>query len=131
MAGCAPQARTVPGPVDRGAEVSAVERVVQAQVEAYNRHELEAFAATYASDVRFYAFPDSLISSGRDALRRDFGQLFTNAPKLHATILTRVVQGNFVIDQELVTGLPNGGTLTGIVIYEVKNAQITRVWFML
>lgn len=32
---------------------------------------------------------------------------------------------------EVVTGLPNMRTMTGVVIYEVKNGKITRVWLML
>ena len=106
---------------------SAAERVVQRQYDAYNNHDLEAFVAAHAPDVRAYRFPDSLILEGRAALRERFGKLFATAPQVHATVEARIAQGDFVIWQETATGLPGGKTSTGIFVWEVHNGQISRI----
>jgi SnoaL-like domain len=62
-------------------EPSAAEHVVQQQYDAYNRHDLEAFVAAHAPDVRVYRYPDSLVLDGRAALRERFGRLFATAPR--------------------------------------------------
>ena len=116
----APAARTI----------SAEERVVQAQLEAYNRRDLDAFAATYAPDIRGYNYPDQATFAGLDSLRAGYARLFASAPALRATVLQRIVQGRFVIDHEEVTGLPNGRTVRAVAIYEVRSGLITSVRFL-
>lgn len=106
------------------------ERVVQAQVEAYNQRDLEAFLRHFAPDARLYAFPDSLMFAGRDTLRTVYGNLFAHASGLRAEIIRRTVQGHYVIDQETTHGISTRGPLTGVAIYEVRGDLITRVWFL-
>jgi len=104
--------------------------VVQQQVNAYNARDLEAFIATYGPDIKIYNHPDKLGSSGHDAMRKTYGDMFKNTPKLHCEIVNRIVQGNFVIDHERVTGLPNGRVVNAVAIYEVRGDLIRNVWFM-
>ena len=106
---------------------SAAEGVVRRQFDAYNRHDLEAFVAAHAPDVRAYRYPDSLILTGRDALRERFGKLFASAPQVHATVEARLTQGDFVVWRETATGLPGGKTSTGIFVWEVHDGLITRI----
>src|SRR2546430_8994141 len=48
-------------------------QVVQAQVDAFNHHDLEAFLATYAPDAELRVLPaDSVLASGQTALRRAY-----------------------------------------------------------
>jgi uncharacterized protein (TIGR02246 family) len=106
---------------------SPAEHVVQKQAEAYNRHDLEAFVALHAPDVRFYRFPDSLVFEGHAALRERFGRLFATAPQVHATTDARMVHGNVVVWQETATDMPGGKTDTQIFVWEVQNGLITKV----
>jgi hypothetical protein len=106
---------------------SAAEGIVQLQAEAYNRHDLDAFVALHAPDVRFYRYPDSLVFEGHAALRERFKRLFATAPRVHATTDDRMVHGNFVIWKETATDLPGGKTDTQIFVWEVQNGLITRV----
>jgi len=106
---------------------SAAERVVQLQFDAYNNHDIDAFVAAHAPDVRAYRFPDSLILEGRDALRERFGKLFATAPQVHATVEAGITQGDFVVWRETATGLPGGKTNTGIFVWEVHDGQISRI----
>lgn len=109
---------------------SAAERVVQAQLEAYNRHDLDAFAATYAPEVRGYRYPDRLMFTGLAELRSTYGQFFASAPAVRARVVRRIVHGNFVIDHEEVTGMPDGQTLRAVAIYEVRDGRIASVRFI-
>jgi hypothetical protein len=100
---------------------------VRLQYDAYNRHDLEAFVAVHAPDVRFYRYPDSLVLDGRAAVRERFGRLFATAPRVHATVDARMTQGDVVVWQETATGMPGGKTNTAIFVWEVHGGQITRV----
>ena len=111
--------------------------VIQAQLDAYNRHDAEAFAATYAADAEIVELATGvLIARGTAAIRTFYAARFQVNPKLHAEILHRTLQGTFVIDQERITGVlttPGGEErppLTAVVIYELKGGKITRAWLV-
>ena len=106
------------------------ESVVQAQLEAYNARDIDAFIATYADDVKLFELPDRLLSEGTAPMRERYGKLFKDE-RLHATIVNRIVMGGTVVDHERVhLTLPQGpGTLEAIAIYEVRDGKITKVWF--
>lgn len=106
------------------------EQVVQAQLDAYNAHDVEAFAATYGPDIRIYEHPGQLKMEGIERLRDSYGRLFASVPALRASVGTRIVQGAFVIDHETVTGLANGGRMSAVAIYEVRDGLIRNVWFI-
>ena len=106
------------------------EAVVQAQLEAYNARDIDAFIATYADDVKLYELPEKLLSEGTASMREDYGKLFKDE-RLHATVVNRIVMGNTIVDHERVrVTTPKGpGTVEAVAIYEVRNGKITAVWF--
>jgi hypothetical protein len=114
----------------RSKEESSPLQVVQAQVDAYNRGDIDAFLNTYTPEVNIYNFPDELLSSDLASMRENYAKLFDKAPQLHASITNRVTQGSYVIDKEVVTGIPGAKELTAVVIYEVKDGKIVNVWFL-
>ena len=107
------------------------EAIVQAQLEAYNARDLNAFLATYAENAELFEHPSKLLASGMAQLRERYAARFAD-PILHALVLKRIVMGDFVIDQERVTRMfPAGpGTLDAVAMYEVQGQRITRVWFI-
>ena len=105
------------------------EQVVQKQVEAYNRHDLDGFLSFYAADVKLYDFPDKERSSGLDAMRKTYGKLFADNPDLKVDIPKRIVQGDTVIDQEFVFVNENH-RIKAVAIYRVVNGKIAAVWFV-
>jgi hypothetical protein len=110
------------------AAVSESEKIVQEQLEAYNRHDVEAFLKTYSSEIKLYEFPDKELSSGLDAMRETYGKLFEREPDRKAKIARRIVQGDYVIDHEEVSG--GGRKFTAVAIYRVKAGKIITVWFV-
>ena len=106
----------------------AASDVVQKQLEAYNARDLEAFAATYADDVRLFRMPATQpATSGKAQLREVYKQRFAS-PTLHATILTRVALGNKVVDHEHVVGIRET-PVEVLAVYEVEGDLIKTVWF--
>src|SRR4051812_11428710 len=98
--------------------------LVQRQVEAYNAHNLEAFAATYSDSITMIRLPATEPAIKNKADLIDFyGANRFKAPDLHAEILNRIILGNKIIDHERITGLPNS-PFECVVIYEVQNDLI-------
>jgi hypothetical protein len=106
------------GPVD----------IVQRQLEAYNARDLEAFAATYADEIRIFRMPSvEPAISGRAQLTDTYRERF-KSPGLHAEILARAVLGNKVIDHERVVGIREH-PIEALAVYEVSDGLIQTVWF--
>ena len=105
-------------------------QVVQAQLDAYNRQDVKAFAAVFAEDCQlFNKLGDTLPAvTGRLAIEERYAALFKQYPNNRCTLLGRMVEGNSVIDHELITGREK--ELRIIAIYEVKQGLITRCWFI-
>jgi len=106
--------------------VDAVER----QVEAYNAGDVDAFVACYANDVVFEDADGAAQTGGRDEMRKRYGELFASAPNLHAEITSRIRVGSYVVDEERVSGLPNG-EIHAVAIYKLDDeGLIERVRFL-
>ncbi|SCK14677.1 nuclear transport factor 2 family protein [Vogesella sp. LIG4] len=101
------------------------EQVVAAQLDAYNRKDLDALLACYADDARMYVYPATLVAEGREALRERMSLRFAE-PDLHAELRRRVVLGELVIDDEIVTRtFPEGrGSMAMTMIYRVADGHI-------
>ena len=103
---------------------------VDRQVRAYNERDLEEFVACYSQDVVVEDGDGVVLLSGRAEMRERYGRLFSSAPDLHAEILTRIRVGSYVIDEERVTGRPDGD-MHAVAIYRLDgDGLIDRVRFL-
>jgi imidazolonepropionase-like amidohydrolase len=98
--------------------------LVQRQVNACNARNMEAFITTYSSDAKLFLYPNLLLASGREEIRKRYELLFSGTQPLHTQILQRISAGRTVIDHERSTGLPDAKTFEGFVIYEVTDRLI-------
>ena len=106
------------------------EGFAQRQLDAYNARDLASFVREYTEEVQVFRLPDTAPSIvGRAALAAHYRDNRFNLPDLHAELVNRMVFGNKVIDQEIVTGLPTG-TMHAAAIYEVTPGGISKVWFV-
>ena len=104
------------------------EELAQGQLDAYNAHDLETFCSFFSDDIRvFDAHTGELLFSGKDDFRARYTKTLSN-PKLHCTLVNRMVQENIVIDQESVVGLGDGVT-HAIAIYHTNESAICEVHF--
>jgi hypothetical protein len=103
---------------------------VERQVEAYNAGDVEAFVVCYAQEVVFEDSEGGSRTSGHDDLRKSYGELFETSPNLHAEIASRIRVGQYVVDEERVTGFP-GGDVHAVAIYRLdQEGLIDRVRFL-
>lgn len=113
----------------------APEFVVQAQLDAYNARDMNAWLATYAPDAKQYAYPGVLLASGHAEIRSRMVDRFKE-PNLHALLLSRTLlttaAGATVIDHETITrSFPEGpGEIDMVAIYEVAGGLIRSGLFI-
>ncbi len=102
--------------------------LVQQQLEAYNAGNIDAFAATYADNIELFNLPgNEPTSTGKERLISTYGRLFKEV-KPHCRALSRIVEGNFVIDQEFCQ-FGEDRRLRATAVYQVEGKLIRRVWF--
>ena len=104
--------------------MSTPRQVVDQQLAAYNRRDLEGFVACYAADAQILRPDGSLLASGHDEIRARYGELFDQSPELHAEIRNRIEVGAVVVDEEYVTGfvLPDmPSAIHAAVVYRVAD----------
>ncbi|HEX6369526.1 MAG TPA: nuclear transport factor 2 family protein [Longimicrobium sp.] len=120
------------GPSASTSPPSEAERVVQAQVDAFNRHDVKAFMAGYAPDAIHWEYPADTVFAGAARIRAHYTELFSDpdAAGLHAEVRSRIVKGRFVIDEEYIVGLPADDPHVSVIIYEVVDGRIKNAWFM-
>lgn len=91
--------------------------LIQAQLDAWNAHDVEMLLALYAPDACQYEYPDRLLAQGSAALRERMEARFRSA-KPRAELLHRTMLGRTVIDHERIV---SGSTARELVaIYEVN-----------
>ena len=104
------------------------EGIVQQQLDAYNERDIETFLKAFSDHVEVYNFPNESSYSGIENMRKRYANLFQNTPDLYCKIENRIVIGNKVIDEELVT--KNGNIINAVAIYEITNGKISKVTFI-
>lgn len=103
--------------------------LAQRQLNAYNGRDVEAFLEPYGDDVQVYSYPGKFLYRGKAQMREHYSSMFAKAPELHCELLSRIVLGNTVIDQERITGRAEG-VIHAAAIYTVEAGKIVRVEFI-
>ena len=113
------------GMVRSGEAGTAAEQVVQRQLEAYNAHDIDAFAATYSDDVEIVQHPGIVRAKGKAALKSYYGP-FLQRLKPVARVPHRTVMGDRIADVEAIT-LEGTEYCCAVAVYQVKSGLISRV----
>lgn len=104
--------------------------IIEKQIAAYNARDTRAFAAAYSPECRLIELlSGQVVMNGREAVYAHYAPVHTNSPDLCGQIVKRMVLGAYVIDQEYITGRL-GQTVEAVLVYEVENGLINRVWFL-
>jgi hypothetical protein len=107
--------------------------VVDAQISAYRNRDLEAYLGYYSPDVVIKDLAGNVVMGGLDVMREQYGQLFRDSPELTVDIPQRIVIGDYVIDEEQITGFNLAGfppELHAAVAYQVTDGKIHGVTFI-
>lgn len=108
--------------------------IVQRQLDAYNAHDLEAFAACFRDDVRLFRVPadgtppSAPTTVGTPALRAFYAEHRFSIPTLRAELLGRLAAGDKVIDHERIHGLGEQ-PVEMLAVYRIEAGLIVDVWF--
>ena len=104
--------------------------VVQRQLEAYNRKDVDAWLATYALDAEQFVLHGDRLAKGHEEMRQRILARFAE-PDLHARLVSRSVMGSLVVDLEEITrNFPEGkGSMEMLCLYEVAQGHIVRASF--
>ena len=106
------------------------EELVQQQLDAYNKRDIEAFLEPYSDSVKVYNFPDDFRFQGKETMRKGYSGMFDNMPDLNAQVLKRQALGNVVIDHEKVLFTKDRPELEVLVLYKIVANKIQEVWFI-
>ncbi|MCU0330426.1 MAG: nuclear transport factor 2 family protein [Candidatus Kapabacteria bacterium] len=103
----------------------------QAQLDAYNNRDIHGFMAVYHDDIQLLDLrTGEPFCQGLEAMTQRYLTLFANCPDLHCDLVSRIVCGNIVIDEELVTGIHADKKVHATAIYDVHDGTIRRAWFV-
>lgn len=102
---------------------------VDAQLAAYNAQDVDAFVACFAEDVVLEDGAGTVISTGRAAMRENYARMFATYPQNRAEILYRIVQGQYVVDHERITGRAPAPSFA-VAIYRIQAGLIQHVRFL-
>jgi hypothetical protein len=105
--------------------------LVQAQLDAFNCHDVDALLGIYAADAALFQHPDVLLAQGAEQIGARLRARFAGA-RPQARLLHRIAIGKHVIDQEVVDAWSEDGwSSTELVAnYEVRDGRIARAWFI-
>ena len=107
--------------------------VVDAQIEAYRTKDVERFLACYAEDASVVLFDGTPMFADKHVMREQYGKLFSDSPDLHLTVANRMIAGEFVVDEEHVSGMHFGDMpteITALSVYRVTNGKIASLMLL-
>lgn len=105
-----------------------IENVVQQQVEAYNKGQLDVFLSCFSEDIMVQNFPADTLYVGQTAMRERYRGLSPENKNYQVTVVKRITIGNKVIDLERVEG--GRGPKIQVAIYGVEENAIASMTFI-
>lgn len=106
------------------------EELAQAQLEAYNNRDLEAFLEPYSDTVKIYNFPNEFRFQGKETMRKNYGGMFERLTDLNCELVNRMVSGDTVIDHERVLFDKDQPRSEVFAVYKVAHGKIQEVYFI-
>ena len=99
---------------------------VEAQLAAYNARDVEAFLACYTTECVIEDGAGARLMQGHGEMRSRYRTLFDSSPNLHCTIVHRTRIGEYLLDEESISGRMPGVApelRRAVVIYHLDRAS--------
>ncbi len=108
--------------------------VIEAQLQAFNAHDVDAMVANLAEDFAWFAVDPDMTRvelRGREEFRRSMVPYFATVPGARAEIEERVSVGRFAAVRERAFWMAGGGEVSqaSLAVYEIGDGLIRRVWY--
>lgn len=100
--------------------------VVERQLAAYNAHDADELAACYSEDALIEDARGAPLMRGRDEVRAEYERFFRDYPTLHGEVRHRITLGEYVIDEEEISGWHDSPVLA-VAIYHIAGDLIDHV----
>ncbi len=105
------------------------EEIVRRQLDAYNAHDLDGFAACFSENVRIFRMPaDAPVIVGNAALRAFYAEHRFSIPDLRAELLNRIALGDTIADHERIHGLGERPSDV-MAVYRINDGLIATAHF--
>ncbi len=104
--------------------------VVQAAIDAYHDHDLDRCLGYYALDVIVKDADGTILMDGVEAVRTRYAKSMSDNPHIHYDIPKRIALGEWVIDEERVTGFTKPGSpdvVRAVLIYRFSGELIREI----
>lgn len=103
----------------------------EGQLRAYNNRDIIAFSSFYHPAVKAYQLHSGeQILDGIEELKSLYAKRFSENPKLHCELKSRIILEETVLDEEWVTGVEHQAKPRHVTaIYKFKDDLIHRIWF--
>ena len=78
-------------------------------------------------------FDGTPMFANKEVMREQYGKLFADSPDLRLTIASRMAAGEFVVDQEEISGLHFGEMpteMTALSVYRVTGGKISKLMLL-
>jgi hypothetical protein len=108
--------------------------IVDGQLEAFRARNVEEFLSYYSDDTAVVLFDGTPMYADKEAMRAAYATLFANSPDLGVVIASRITTGEFVVDEEHLSGFHFDGMPTEMVattVYRVTGGKIARLMFLM
>lgn len=101
------------------------------QLTAYNNGDIDAFIANYAPDCVIEDGAGNVSMQGTAAMYDSYKRMFEASPDLYCHLVSRVIVGNYILDEERVTGRAGSkGESHVVAVYRVEDGLIQHVRFL-
>jgi len=104
--------------------------IAQAQLDAYNAQDLEAYCAFFTPDLIVSDLNGAISTQGIAAFHAKYEGVFATFPQNKVELLNRITLGNTVIDHELVIRAPGGDQFEVGAVYTFAGDKIARIDFV-
>lgn len=102
---------------------------VATHIHAHNERDLDGFVACFAPDCVVEDARGNVVARGRAEIRARFEPVFAASADLHCEIVYRTRVGEYVVDEEHITGRPEG-EVRGVVVSHVRDGLIDHQRFI-
>jgi hypothetical protein len=87
----------------------------------------------YADDASVVFFDGTPMFADKQVMREQYGKLFADSPNLRMTIANRMSAGEFVVDEEYVSGVHFSDMpteMTVLSVYHVTDGKISKLMLL-
>lgn len=104
--------------------------IVQEAIDAYHDHDLDRCLGYYAPDVVVKDAEGSILMVGAETVRSRYAKSMSDNPNIRYDIPNRIALGDWVIDEERVTGFSKPGSpdvVRAVLVYRISGGRIREI----